>query len=73
MPKSEDFHKVVYDLVEGQYYGNNNSYSYSAGFLSSVLIDMYHNLPKSHQSVWKARLQKDRKEAWSKIVNSTVQ
>jgi hypothetical protein len=35
--KNASTYDIINDLVEGQYYANNNSYGYSAGFLSSVL------------------------------------
>jgi hypothetical protein len=36
--KNASAYDIISDLVEGQYYANGNSYSYSAGYLSSVLV-----------------------------------
>jgi hypothetical protein len=38
--KNASTYEIIGDLVEGQYYANGNSYSYSAGFLSSVLDEV---------------------------------
>jgi hypothetical protein len=42
--KNASTYDIINDLVEGQYYANNNSYGYSAGYLSSVLDAVIQNL-----------------------------
>jgi hypothetical protein len=58
---------VISDLVEGQYYANQNSYSYSAGYLISVLEDVINQLPKSKQEALLKRLNTERQWVWSKV------
>jgi hypothetical protein len=60
-------YNLINDLVEGQYYANNNSYSFSAGYLSSVLEAVIAELPKKKQEEWRNRFNTDRQVAWAKV------
>lgn len=64
---NDSTYDLIADLVEGQYYANNNSYSYSAGFLSSILDDAISQLPKAKQEAIRNRLNIARQVAWSKV------
>jgi len=65
--KNDTTYALIADLVEGQYYANGNSYSYSAGFLISVLEDAINQLPKSKQENMRNRLNTERQVVWSKV------
>ena len=65
--KNASTYDIINDLVEGQYYANNNSYGYSAGYLSSVLDEVIRQLPKSKQEAMRMKLHYDRIDAWSKV------
>jgi hypothetical protein len=58
---------MISDLVEAQYYANNNSYSYSAGYLISVLEDVINQLPKSKQEALLNRFNTERQVVWAKV------
>ena len=64
---TDSTYTLISDLVEGQYYANNNSYSYSAGYLISVLEDAINQLPKSKQEAIRNRLQYERIATWAKV------
>jgi hypothetical protein len=64
---NDSTYELINDLVEGQYYANNNSYSYSAGFLISVLEDAINQLPKSKQEAIRNRFHTERQVVWSKV------
>jgi hypothetical protein len=64
---NDSIYTLISDLVEGQYYANNNSYSYSAGYLISVLEDVINQLPKSKQEALLNRLNTERQWVWSKV------
>jgi hypothetical protein len=64
---SDSTYTIISDLVEGQYYANQNSYSYSAGYLISVLEDVINQLPKSKQEALLNRLNTERQWVWSKV------
>ena len=65
--KNDTTYALIADLVEGQYYANKGSYSYSAGFLTTVLEEVIAQLPKSKQEAMRMRLHYDRIDAWSKV------
>lgn len=65
--KNASTYDIINDLVEGQYYANNNSYSYSAGYLSSVLDAVIQNLPDDKQKQWRERFDRDRQLFWTKV------
>jgi hypothetical protein len=64
---NDSTYDLISDLVEGQYYANNNSYSYSAGFLISVLEDAINQLPKSKQEAMRNRFNTERQLVWAKV------
>ena len=64
---NDSTYELINDLVEGQYYANNHSYSYSAGFLISVLEDAINQLPKSKQEALRNRFHAERQVVWSKV------
>jgi hypothetical protein len=64
---NDSIYTMISDLVEGQYYANNNSYSYSAGYLISVLEDTISQLPKSKQEALLNRLNTERQVVWAKV------
>jgi len=64
---TDSTYDLIADLVEGQYYANNNSYSFSAGYLSSVLEAVIAELPKKKQEEWRNRFNTDRQVAWAKV------
>ena len=68
--KNASAYDIISDLVEGQYYANGNSYSYSAGYLSSVLDEVIRQLPRSKQEAMRMKLHYDRIDAWSKVVST---
>jgi hypothetical protein len=53
---NDSTYTLISDLVEAQYYANNNSYSYSAGYLISVLEDAMRN-----------RFNTERQVVWAKV------
>jgi len=65
--KNDTTYALIADLVEGQYYANGNSYSYSAGFLTTVLEEVIAQLPRSKREAMRMRLHYDRIDAWSKV------
>ena len=68
--KNASAYDIISDLVEGQYYANGNSYSYSAGYLSSVLDEVIRQLPRSKQEAMRMKLHYVRIDAWSKVVST---
>lgn len=65
--KDDTTYALIADLVEGQYYANKGSYSYSAGFLTTVLEEVIAQLPRSKREAMRLRLHYDRIDAWSKV------
>ena len=65
--KNASTYDIINDLVEGQYYANNNSYGYSAGYLSSVLDAVIQNLSDDKQKQWRERFDSDRQLFWAKV------
>jgi hypothetical protein len=64
---NDSTYTLISDLVEAQYYANNNSYSYSAGYLISVLEDAINQLPKSKQDAMRNRFNTERQVVWAKV------
>ena len=64
---NDSIYTMISDLVEAQYYANNNSYSYSAGYLISVLEDTIRQLPKSKQEALLNRFNTERQLVWAKV------
>ena len=64
---NDSTYTLISDLVEAQYYANNNSYSYSAGYLISVLEDAINQLPKSKQDAIRDRFHTERQVVWAKV------
>jgi len=64
---NDSIYTMISDLVEAQYYANNNSYSYSAGYLISVLEDTISQLPKSKQEALLNRFNTERQVVWAKV------
>ena len=64
---NDSIYTMISDLVEGQYYANNHSYSYSAGYLISVLEDTISQLPKSKQEALLNRFNTERQVVWAKV------
>jgi hypothetical protein len=64
---NDSTYTLISDLVEAQYYANNNSYSYSAGYLISVLEDTISQLPKSKQDAIRDRFHTERQVVWAKV------
>ena len=64
---NDSTYTLISDLVEGQYYANNNSYGYSAGYLISVLEDVINQLPKNKQEDIRYLLDTERQAVWSKV------
>jgi hypothetical protein len=64
---NDSIYTMISDLVEAQYYANNNSYSYSAGYLISVLEDTISQLPKSKQEALLNRFNTERQLVWAKV------
>ena len=65
--KNDSTGTLIADLVEGQYYANKGSYSFSAGYLTVVLEEAIRQLPKSKQEILRNQLHFDRIDAWSKV------
>jgi hypothetical protein len=64
---NDNTYDLIADLVEGQYYANSNSYSFSAGYLSSVLEAVIAELPKKKQEEWRNRFNTERQLVWAKV------